>query len=369
MKKSQIKIPVAEPDLSGNEAKYTLEAIEKEGRVSCSGKYIERFENFGKEYFQREYAVSCSNGTAALHLALQSLDLKAGDEVIVPAFTFASVASSVLHCGAKPVFVDVSSENWNLNVAELDKKITEKTKTLIVVDSYGMPCDYDFLVSWCKKNKLFLIEDAAEAHGARFKGRPAGSFGDISCFSFYGNKIITSGEGGMCLTDNESFYKKMMIFKNHGRRGTGIYDHEVAGYNYRLTNVQAAIGCAQFERFEEFLAKRRKIAGWYQKYLAGAPVTFQSYDENEMTPVCWLFSMLIENDPQELSKKLAQAGIETRLLFKPLYYQKPFEVYAKKQKFPVADYIHAHGLSLPSSVKLTEKQVKFICENINKFIE
>lgn len=368
MKKGKIKIPVAEPDLSGKEAKYVLDAIEKEGRVSSSGKFVERFENFGRQHFKREYAVSCSNGTAALHLALQSLGIGRGDEVILPVFTFASVAASVLHCHAKPVFVDVNSENWNLNIEELDKKITDKTKAVIAVDSYGMPCDYDFLLRWCKKNKLFLIEDAAEAHGARYKTRPVGSFGDISCFSFYGNKIITTGEGGMCLTDSEALYQKMMIFKNHGRCGTGVYDHEVAGYNYRLTNIQAAIGCAQFERFEEFLAKRRQIAGWYRQFLVDSTVAFQSYDEGMITPVCWLFSFLIEGNPQKLSEKLAAFDIETRLLFKPLHQQKPFQAYARKQKFPNADYIYEHGLSLPSSSKLTKPQVKFICDKIKELL-
>lgn len=365
---NKIKIPVAEPDLSGKEAEYVLDAIENERRISSSGKYIERFENFGKKFFKKEYVVSCSNGTAALHLALQSSGVGTGDEVIVPVFTFASVAASVLHCHAKPVFVDVNSENWNLNIEELDKKITHKTKAMIAVDSYGMPCDYDFLVPWCKKNKLFLIEDAAEAHGARYRSRPVGNFGDISCFSFYGNKIITTGEGGMCLTDNELLYQKMMIFKNHGRCARGVYDHEVAGCNYRLTNVQAAIGCAQFERFEEFLTKRQKLSGWYRQFLAGAPITFQSYDENEMTPVCWLFSILVKGDLQKLSEQLASHGIETRLLFKPLHKQKPFQIFAKNQSFPNADYIYEHGLSLPSSVKLTEKQVKFICENIKRIL-
>ncbi len=370
MQKNKVKIPVAEPDLSGKEAQYVLDAIKNEGRISSSGKYIERFENFGRQHFKREYAVSCSNGTAALHLALLSLGVKAGDEIIVPVFTFASVAASVLHCLAKPVFVDISRENWTINIDELDKNLTTKTKGVIAVDSYGMPCNYDFLVKWCKKNKLFLIEDAAEAHGALWRSQPVGSFGDISCFSFYGNKIITTGEGGMCLTNSEKLYKKMAIFKNHGRCATGIYDFEVVGYNYRLTNIQAAIGCAQFERMNEFLSKRERINAWYHKYLGDIKeISFQKFDPQKIQPVCWLFSCLVKKDNKMILSALAEKGVENRPFFMPLHLQKPYKKYCAGQKFPVAEHLWKYGLTLPTSVKLKEKEIKYVCDCLRKILK
>ncbi len=363
------KIPIADPDLSGKEKEYVLDALLKEGRVSSSGKYVDKFEILAAEHFTRKYALSCCNGTAALHLALRALGVGPGDEVIVPVLTFASPAAVVVHCGAKPVFIDCNLNDWTIDVKELDKKLTKKTKAVIAVDLYGIPCDYDYIVKWCKKNKIFLIEDAAEAHGAHYDEKPVGSFGDISCFSFYGNKILTTGEGGICLTDNQKLYQKMKIFKNHGMKSAGVYEHEVIGYNYRLTNLQAAVGCAQFERFQEFLRKRKKLESLYRKFLGDADyISFQNYDKKKIQPACWLFNVLIKKNINETRKIFAQKGIETRRFFKPLHMQRAYKIFCSGEKFPNAEYLYNHGISLPAHVKLTERDIKYICSILRKII-
>jgi len=361
------KIPIAEPDLSGKEKEYLLDALLNEKKISASGKYLDKFEALGKKYFQRKFSLSCTSGTTALHLALLALEIGPGDEVIVPVLTFAATAAVVVHCGAKPVFVDCNKDDWTLDIEELDKKLTKKTKAVIAVDLYGMPCDYDYLINWCKKNKIFLIEDAAEAHGAYYNGKPVGSFGDISCFSFYGNKILTTGEGGMCLTDDLRLYQKMKIFKNHGMKRKGLYEHEVVGYNYRLTNIQAAIGCAQFERFKEFLRKRKKIESLYKSLLSNLDfIYFRNYNKKRVRPACWLFSILIKRNINKAKEILSQGGIDTRRFFKPLHLQNAYRVFSKKQKFPNAEYLYKYGISLPTSVKLNEKDIKYISNIIKK---
>jgi len=363
------KIPVAQPDLSGNEVKYLTSAIVKEGKVSSAGKYIDRLEAMAAKNFGRKFALSCSSGTAALHLALLALGIGPGDEVIVPAFTFAATAAVVVHCGAKPVFIDSNKDDWTLDIKELDKKLTKKTKAVIPVDIYGMPCDYDYLAGWCKKNNLFLIEDAAEAHGASYNGKPVGSFGEISCFSFYGNKILTSGEGGVCLTNKQELYEKMAMYRGHGMRSRGVYEHEVVGYNYRMTNLEAAVGCAQFERFQKFLKVRKMNEMLYKKLLANrSSITFQRPNSKKAEPVCWLFSVLINKDVAAVRQKLSEKGIASRPLFKPLHLQKPFQAYGENGNFPNARYIYEHGISLPSSTMLTEDQIGFICNNFKRIL-
>lgn len=361
------KIQVAEPDLSGNEKKYLLDALLKEGRISAGGKYVDKFENIAKRVFRRKYGLSCSNGTSALHLALLALELGPADEVIVPVLTFAATAAVVRYCGAKPVFVDVKLDDWTLDIGQLNKKLTPKTKALIAVDLYGMPCDYDELEKWCSKNKIMLIEDAAEAHGARYKNQPIGSFGKISCFSFYGNKVLTTGEGGLCLTDDAKLYKAMKVYRNHGMKKGGIYEHDVVGYNYRMTNLQAAVGCAQFERFNTFLKKRDKISSLYKKYLSqNNNFSFQKYDAAKKQPICWLFSLLSQTDPNKLRKKLFDQGIDTRPFLRPMHLQKAYREFCDGEKFPNADIIYRHGLTLPTSVKMIENDIKRICVVLNE---
>jgi len=359
----KIKIPVAKPDLSGREAEYVLDAIKNEGRISSSGKYIDLFEQYGRKFFRRKYALSCSNGTTALHLALLGLGIGPGDEVIVPVLTFTATAAAVVHAGARPVFVDCNLSDWTIDINQLDKKLSPKTKAIIPVDLFGMPCDYDRLGAWCKKNKIFLIEDAAESHGAYYKGKPVGSFGQVSCLSFYGNKILTTGEGGMCLTDNKEIYERMRVFKNHGMKKGGLYEHDVVGYNYRLTNLQAAIGCAQFEKLEESVAQREKIEKSYKKLLGGlSGVVFQRYDQEKIKPVCWIFSLLFSDKKMEfVRQKLLEKGIETRTFFKPFHWQKGYRPYVTQRRFPAAEYLYEHGVSLPTFNQLSGSEIKYIC--------
>jgi len=361
------KIPVAEPDLGGKEVEYVVDAIEKEGRVS-NGKYVVRFENLASKYFKRKYAVSCSNGTIALDLALLALGVGSGNEVIVPTLTFGATAAAVLHVGATPLFVDSNLNNWNMDTDAVRQKITNKTKAIIPVDLYGQPCNYNALEKLCKENNLLLIEDAAEAHGAYYDGRPVGSFGAISCFSFFGNKILTTGEGGICLTDSEELFEKMKIIKNHGMPAAGDYTYEAVGHNFRLTNVQAAIGCAQFERFDKFLEKRKNNETLYRGYLKDNPKIKFQIPNAEAQPVNWLFSVLVEGEAEKLKEYLLSQGIETRRLFTPIHSQKPYLKFSPGQLFPNADYLYQHGLSLPSSVKLKEEEIKFICDKINRYL-
>lgn len=353
--------PVAEPDLSGNEARYVNDAIVNEGRISSSGKYLDRFEECNKKNFNRNFALSCSNGTVALDLALVGLGVGSGDEVIVPTLTFAATAAAVIHVGAIPVFADVKNSNWLIDETKLDLLLTPKTKALIAVDLYGMPCNYNIIEEWCKKNNIFLIEDAAEAHGAIYKDRKVGSFGDVSCFSFFGNKIITTGEGGVVLTDNILLYERMKVLKNHGMKSPGTYLHDVAGHNYRMTNLQAAVGCAQFERFEDFLGTRKRHHDLYIKLLSNtSEITFQTCDDNDIVPAHWLETIRLTVSKEKVSRYLKEKGIDTRPVFIPMHRQKAYESFAEGKVFPNADTISVEGLSLPSSTLLTEEDINYI---------
>ncbi|MBP7992033.1 MAG: DegT/DnrJ/EryC1/StrS aminotransferase family protein [Candidatus Magasanikbacteria bacterium] len=363
------RIPVAEPTLTGREAEYVVDAIINENRISSSGKYLDQFEKYGRDYFQREFALSCSNGTVALELALRALKIGPGDEVIVPTFTFAATAATVLHVGATPVFIDSNQNDWNLDCSKLEAAYTSKTKAIIAVDIYGLPCDYEVIESWCKEKGIYLIEDAAESHGAEYKGRRVGSFGDISCFSFYGNKIITTGEGGMCLTNNPEWHEAMRVLKNHGMPTPGVYEYEMAGYNYRLTNLQAAVGCAQFERIEEFLKIRREHEALYRSLLSSAPVTFPAFDSNVSRSACWFVSILLSEESKNLALHLAEKGIETRPFFTPMHAQKPYAHLSVGQEFPVAMSIARHGISLPSSPNLKDSEIEFICLEIQNYLK
>jgi perosamine synthetase len=261
-------IPVSMPQLSGNEEKYVLECL-KSGWISSAGSFVTRFEEAYANYIGTKYATSCSNGTAALHLALLACGVGPGDEVIIPDLTFAATANAVLYCGAKPVLVDVEEKTWNIDPVLVENVMTSKTKAIIAVHLYGNPCDMDALMAIAERHKVYVIEDAAEAHGAVYRGRKVGGIGHIGCFSFYGNKILTTGEGGMCVTNDKKLLDTMELCKNHGMKKERRYFHEVIGFNYRLTNIQAAIGLAQLEQLPAFIKERSRVTQQYQKSLAG----------------------------------------------------------------------------------------------------
>ncbi len=355
--------------MSGNEMKYLRDAVLVEGRVSSSGKYLDKFKKDFASFCNRKYALATSNGTTALHLALLGLGVGKGDEVIVPTFTFVSTAAVVRHVGATPVFIDSKIDDWTLDENQLDKLKTSKTKAVISVDIYGVPCNYDYIEKWCKKNKIFLIEDAAEAHGAKYKNKMVGSFGDVSCFSFFGNKIITTGEGGMCLMNDEKLYEKMRVLKHHGMNQPGVYLNEVVGYNYRLTNIQAAVGLAQLERIGAFIKKRKEHDHLYKSLLKGIPeISFQPIPSGTV-PSFWFFNILIDGSVDEIRKLLSDKGIDTRPLFPTISSQKAYPEFARGKKFPVAEMLHKKGLTLPSSSKLLDKDIKYIAENLKNIFK
>ncbi|MCK4348485.1 MAG: DegT/DnrJ/EryC1/StrS aminotransferase family protein, partial [Thermoplasmatales archaeon] len=259
-------IHIAEPSLGEEELNNVIEAV-KSGWISSKGDFIEEFEQGFAKYCNRKHGVAVSNGTVALHLALKVLGLGFEHQVIVPDLTFVAVPNSVTYCNARPVFVDSHPDYWCINTEKIAKKITKNTKAIIPVHLYGHSCDMDSILKIAGDYGLYVIEDVAEAHGGEYKGKKLGSFGDISCFSFYGNKIMTTGEGGICLTNNEELAKKMRILRDHGMTPNKRYWHDVIGFNYRLTNMQAAIGVAQLKKLDAFVNKKRQIARWYEKGL------------------------------------------------------------------------------------------------------
>jgi perosamine synthetase len=368
IKRVNKKIPVAEPDFSGNESAYVQDALLVERRVSSSGKYLDRFEKEFGAYCGREYALTTSNGTTALHLALLALGVGPGDEVIVPSFTFAATAAVVCQAGATPIFIDAKREDWTLDEEQLESIRTPRTKALITVDVYGTPCNYDFIEVWCKEHKIFLVEDAAEAHGAVYKGKRVGGFGDVSCFSFFGNKIITTGEGGMCLTDDPDLHERMRVLRNHGMRTPGVYDHDIVGYNYRMTNLQAAVGCAQLERIGEFIARRKEHDALYRSLFSGfSGITFQPIPET-VEASFWFFNILTDRNVEELRTALKERGIETRPLFKPLSDQKAYQHFAEGQTFRVARELFARGITLPSSPLLSQGDIEHVVSCVKKIL-
>lgn len=339
---------MAKPSLDGNELKYVTDCIESNW-ISSQGDYIRKFEEGFSKFCERKYGVATSSGTTALHLALTALGVGPGDEVIVPCLTFVATASVVKHCGAKPVFVDADERTWNIDVNKIEEKITKKTKAIIPVHLYGAPCDMDPIMKIAKKHKLFVIEDAAEAHGAKYKGKKVGSFGDISCFSFFANKIITTGEGGMCVTNNKALVNKIKLYRDHGRvKG---YWHPVVGYNYRMTNLQGALGLAQLEEIDHLLIKRRYLSGFYSALLEDVKgITFQNKDYKN---VCWMYSVLFK-DRKKVEKALKENEIDYRLFFYPLNKLPP---YRDGKKYPVAEKLSKHGINLPTFIDITTQDM------------
>lgn len=346
----ELKIPVALPDLSGKELDYLTDAFISTW-ISSIGEYITRFEQGFADYCNVRHGVAVSNGTVALHLALVALGIGPGDEVIVPDLTFAATINAVLYTGATPVIVDVERSSWCIDPKEIKKAITKKTKAIIPVHVYGHACDMDPIMTLAKKHHLYVIEDAAEAHGATYKGRKVGSFGDINCFSFFANKIITTGEGGMCLTNSDELNEKMRVLRDHGMSKTKKYWHEQVGFNYRLTNLQAAIGVAQLERIDEIIARRADLERQYSELLSGIPVVEFEIDEPDRTRVTWLVAILFKaGDRDELISLLKAQGVDARPFF---YSLSSMPVYAKYAfSNTVSRLLSKVGLNLPTSLQL-----------------
>lgn len=364
-------IPVNTPLLSGNEKKYLLECIET-GWISSEGPFISQFENAFSTYVDRKYGIAVSNGSAALDIAVKALELGQGDEVIVPTFTIISPVQSIVTAGAKPILVDSDPITWNMDVNQIESKINSKTKAILVVHIYGLPVDMDPILDLCEKHKLFLIEDAAEMHGQTYKGKKCGSFGTISTFSFYPNKHITTGEGGMIVTNDEKLNdrcKKLrnLAFEPKGRR----FVHEEIGWNYRMTNLQAALGLAQLEKIDTHIIKKREIGKAYQAGLEKIegfqlPLAKTEYADN----IYWVFGLVAES--QELSeqtvRKLNDQQIGTRPFFWCMHEQPVFNKMGlfQNESYPVAEKMARNGFYLPSGLGLEMNEIFNVTSLINE---
>lgn len=370
-KNNEKHIPVAEPEFSGNEKKYLNEAIDS-GWISSGGGFIEKFEKQFAEFCGCAFATSTSNGTTALHLALLALDIKDGDEVIVPNLTFVATANAVIYVGAKPVFVDCEADTWNIDPQKIEERIASKTKAIIAVHLYGHPCDMNSILDIARRRNLKVIEDCAESHGAKYNGKTVGGFGDIGCFSFFGNKIITTGEGGMCTTNNPELFAKMKLYKNHGMDPSKKYWHPVVGYNFRMTNMHAAVGVAQLEKIDSLISGRRRAADFYNRLLGDLPGIGRCVEKEYAFNVYWMYSVLLDNEKERnmLMDFLADNNVETRPLFWPMSMMPPYKKYlSQDDAFPVSEGTAVRGINLPAGPKLTLDDQSRIVGLIKKFKE
>lgn len=367
MLKMKMLIPVAEPVLGKEEEDLVLKGL-RSGWVSSAGQFIQEFEEKFARFCNTRYAVTTSNGTSALHLALVATGIGPGDEVIVPSMTFVATANVVSYTGARPVFVDSELETWNIDPEKIKEKINPRTRAIIPVHLYGHPANMGLILSIARKYSLVVIEDAAEAHGALYKDKKVGSLGDCGCFSFYGNKIITTGEGGMITTNNGVFAKKTRMLRDHGVSKRRRYYHPHLGFNYRMTNLQAALGLAQLGRIEKILERKRKIARLYSEHLKSLVPEIVLHPEAQWARnVFWMYSILVpkrEGKSRDyLASQLKRHGIDSRPFFFPAHRLSRFGI---GEKLPVADFLGNSGLNLPSSVNLTDEQIKHVCDSIVK---
>ena len=355
-------IPVYEPLLNGKEEEYVLDCL-RSGWVSSLGKYIPQFENLFAQFCGVPYGVAVCNGTVALHLALTTLGIGPDDEVILPSLTFIATANVVRYTGAKVVFADSEEKTWTIDVADIRRKVTARTKAIIPVHLYGHPADMRAIMALAKEKGLYVIEDAAEAHGAMAYGKRVGSFGNINAFSFYGNKIITTGEGGMLTCNDAGLTERMRFLRDHAMSPEKRYWHTEVGYNYRMTNLQAALGVAQMERIDEFLQRKYALADIYNEGFSHIHGITLPPKADWAEPVYWMYSILINDDfpfsRDEVMKKLKEAGIDSRPFFYPIHTMPPYE---NGQSLPVTDNLSRRGINLPSSITLTVSDLKRILD-------
>lgn len=368
-------IPVNEPLLNGNEKKYLCECIDT-GWISSEGPFVKEFEQKMSTTVNRKYGIAVSNGTAALEVAVQAIGIEEGDEVIIPAFTIISCAMAVTKLGAVPVLVDSDIHTWNMKVDEIEKKITPKTKAIMIVHLYGLPVDVDAVLALAKKYDLKVIEDAAEMHGQTYKGKPCGSFGDISTFSFYPNKHITTGEGGMVVTDDEKLAERCRMLRNLCFRKDVRYVHDEISDNYRFTNLQAAVGLAQLERLEEFVEKKRQMGRYYTERLRNVeglilPVEKTQYADN----IYWVYGIVLDKDIQfdnkAVQKLLTEEKIDSRTFFWCMHEQ---PVYRKQglfggEKYLTAEYLARKGFYIPSGLALTQEQMDRVVSGVKRVMQ
>lgn len=368
-------IPVNEPLLNGNEEKYLIECI-RTGWISSEGPFIKKFEEQFAARVGRKYGVAVSNGSVALDAAVVALGLGSGDEVIMPTFTIISCAAAVVRTGAVPVVVDCDPATWNMDVAQIEAHITPRTKAIMVVHIFGLPVDMDPLLALANKYGLKVIEDAAEMHGQTYRGKPCGSFGDISTFSFYPNKHITTGEGGMIVTDDPFLAEKCRSLRNLCFKPEQRFVHDELGWNFRMSNLQAALGIAQLERLDEFVKIKRRMGKRYTELLGGMPgiqlpLAHTDYADN----IYWVYGMVLDDsipfDAKEAMARLGKLGIGTRPFFWPMHEQ---PVFRKMKLFtgishPVAERIARRGFYIPSGMALTDKQMEQSAETVKEILQ
>ena len=375
-------IPVNEPLLNGNEKKYLIECIDT-GWISSEGPFIKQFEERFAARVGRKFGVAVANGSVALDAAVVALGIGPGDEVIMPTFTIISCAASIVRAGARPVLVDSDPVTWNMDVeklkakvkAEVEERNNRKLKAIMVVHIYGLPVDMDPVIEIAKKYGLKIIEDAAEMHGQTYKGRPCGSFGDISTFSFYPNKHITTGEGGMIVTDDPELAERCRSLRNLCFQPKKRFVHEELGWNFRMTNLQAALGVAQLERLDEFVARKRRMGKRYTELLL-------SVESLELMPektgyadnIYWVYGLVLKDeipfDAEEAMRRLAQLGVGTRPFFWPMHEQPVFHKMGlfKDESYPVAERLARRGFYIPSGMALTEEQMERVAEGVKEIM-
>lgn len=361
-------IPISQPSITQKEIDYVTDAVSSTW-ISSLGKYIDRFEAEFADFCQSRYAICVSNGTVAIQLALAAYDIGEGDEVIMPNLSFIATANATLHSGAKPVFADVDEENLCLDPTKIEALITPNTKAIMPVHLYGHPAQMDAILEVAHKHNLLVIEDAAEAHGATVNGKRVGSWGNCATFSFYGNKNLTTGEGGMITTDDEDFYNRCRYLRDHAMSKEKRYWHTAPGFNFRMTNIQAAIGCAQLERVSDFMEKRQLIFKWYNTYLGTIENVSLNRTNSWATNAYWLICLEHMNwsieDRDQFMMELKKHGVDSRPFFYPMS-QMPY--INENVDTPVVDKIYKRGINLPTYFDLEEEQVKFICGVIKQLL-
>ena len=363
-------VPVNVPLVDGNEKKYLDECISS-GWISSEGPFVKQFEAQFATLVQRKYAIAVSSGTAALDVAVEALGIGPGDEVILPAFTIISCINQIIRSGAKPVLVDSDPLTWNMDPNQIAGKITERTKAIMIVHIFGLPVDMDPIINIATKHNIKIIEDAAEMHGQSYKNKPCGSFGDISTFSFYPNKHITTGEGGMIVTNDEQLADDCRSLRNLCFQAQERFVHKRLGWNYRMTNVQAALGLAQLERLDEFVERKRRMGVKYTKMLRGLknvqlPLSKMNYANN----IYWVFGLVLNDsikfDAKEAIKQLRENDIDCRPFFYPMH-QQPVLIkmgFFQSESYPVAERLSKRGLYIPSGMALTDEQINRVAKKV-----
>ena len=367
---SNHRIPVLEPSLNGNELFYVEDCL-KTNWISSQGSYVNKFEEIFKKLHCEMSSIAVSNGTCALHLALLALSIGEGDEVIVPDITFSATINSVIHCGAKPVICDINPKTLCMDLDSIKRLISCNTKAIVPVHLYGQVCDMENIKKIAIDNDLFIIEDCAEALGSSIKNKPVGTFGDAATFSFFGNKTISTGEGGMVLFKNRKFAEKARIIRDHGMDPKKRYWQLYVGHNYRMTNLQAAIGVAQMEKFDDIVKKKIFIANRYNSLLSGIEgiETFPFTKSNTINSY-WLYTIILKKNisRDSLIKKLIEFGIDSRPVFYPLHEMPPYKKFTNKMNhFEFSDIAYS-GISLPSSINLKKDEIMYICQVLSNLL-